>query len=60
MINNKRRMKCDFCSNMFGDAKMLRQHQTRTQYCLKIQAKLEAEATEKVKESSCQYCGKYF
>ena len=39
---------------------MLRQHQTRTQYCLKIQAKLEAEATEKVKESSCQYCGKYF
>jgi hypothetical protein len=54
MINNKRRMKCDFCSNMFGDAKMLRQHQTKTQYCLKIQAKIivrekEAEAIEKAK-----------
>ena len=37
---------------MFGDAQMLRQHQTKTQYCLKIQqsiAKKEAEAIEKAK-----------
>jgi hypothetical protein len=28
---------CEFCSNMFGDKKMLRRHQKNTQYCLKIQ-----------------------
>ena len=27
--------KCEFCSNIFGDAKMLRQHQKKTKYCLK-------------------------
>ena len=67
-------MQCKFCSNIFGDVKILRQHQTRAQYCLKIQAviiakekveaieqaKLEAEAVEKAKELSCQYCGKNF
>ena len=28
---------CHFCNNMFGDTKMLRQHQKKTKYCLKIQ-----------------------
>ena len=28
---------CQFCSNMFGNTKMLKQHQKKTKYCLKIQ-----------------------
>ena len=28
---------CHFCNNMFGDTKMLRQHQKKTKYCLRIQ-----------------------
>ena len=46
------KQQCKFCSNMFGDAQMLRQHQTKTKYCLKIQqsiVKKEAEAIEKAK-----------
>ena len=39
-------MQCDFCSNIFGDAKILRQHQTRTKYCLKIQAEIIAKEKE--------------
>ena len=35
---------CEFCSNIFGDKKMLRRHQKNTQYCLKIQ---ETKAKEK-------------
>ena len=50
-------MKCKFCSNMFGNAQMLRQHQTKTQYCIKIQdviiaKEIEAEAIEKAKLES--------
>ncbi len=83
---------CNFCSNMFGDKKMLRRHQKNTQYCLKIQetkkkehAESEAKFLEeskvkeieelelkktkeaeelilkqKIKELSCQFCGKEF
>ena len=28
---------CEFCNNMFGNTKMLKQHQKKTKYCLKIQ-----------------------
>ena len=59
-------MKCEFCSNMFGNTQMLRQHQTKTQYCLKIQSEIIAKEKvkalkleEQAKELSCQYCGKY-
>ena len=65
---------CDFCSNIFGDKKMLRRHQKNTQYCLKIQetkkkeqaecdakAIIEAnKAKEKAKELTCNFCGKEF
>jgi hypothetical protein len=76
-------MECQFCNNIFGDTKMLRQHQNKTKYCLKIQeikakeeyatlTKLleeenkakdikEAEELalkEKLKELTCQFCGK--
>jgi hypothetical protein len=30
-------MECQFCNNIFGNTKMLRQHQKKTKYCLKIQ-----------------------
>ena len=59
-------MKCEFCSNMFGNTQMLRQHQKKTQYCLKIQSEIIAKEKvkalkleEQAKELSCQYCGKY-
>jgi hypothetical protein len=57
---------------MFGDTKMLKQHQKKTKYCLKIQeaqAKEEADAKEKVEitklqqttsELTCQFCSKQF
>ena len=65
---------CKYCSNMFGDKKMLRRHQKNTQYCLKIQeikAKEEIEAKERKEaeelalkeksiELSCQFCNKQF
>ena len=63
---------CHFCNNMFGDTKMLKQHQKKTKYCLKIQeaqAKEEADAKEKVEiikvqqttsELTCQFCSKQF
>jgi hypothetical protein len=73
----KKRMKrikmeqCQFCNNMFGDTKMLKQHQKKTKYCLKIQesqskeAKEEADAKarkiqEKTSELTCQFCSKEF
>jgi hypothetical protein len=37
---------CDFCSNIFGDKKMLRRHQKNTQYCLKIQETKKKEQAE--------------
>jgi hypothetical protein len=37
---------CEFCSNMFGDKKMLRRHQKNTQYCLKIQETKKKEQEE--------------
>ena len=54
---------CEFCSNMFGDKKMLRRHQKNTQYCLKIQeikAKEELVLKEIAKELTCQFCNKEF
>ena len=30
-------MECQFCNNIFGNTQMLRQHQKKTKYCLKIQ-----------------------
>ena len=40
-------VQCEFCSNMFGDKKMLRRHQKNTQYCLKIQETKAKEEAEK-------------
>ena len=65
---------CKFCSNMFGDTKMLKQHQKKAKYCLKIQeikAKEEFEfkqkkeadeiiLREKENELTCQFCRKEF
>ena len=66
--------KCQFCNNMFGNTQMLRQHQKKTKYCLKIQeakAKEEIEAKEKKdsdelalkekqRELTCKFCCKQF
>ena len=56
---------CQFCNNMFGDIKMLKQHQKKTKYCIKIQeAKEEADAKAKEliktneKELTCRFCDK--
>ena len=50
MIKNEKQMeKCQFCNNMFGNTQMLKQHQKKTKYCIKIQetkAKEEFEAKE--------------
>jgi hypothetical protein len=35
--------KCQFCCKMFGDTKMLKQHQKKTKYCLKIQEELNKQ-----------------
>ena len=62
---------CIFCYNMFGDTKMLKQHQKKTKYCLKIQEtkakakeeleyKQRKEAEENTKQLTCQFCGKQF
>jgi len=60
-------MECNFCNNIFGNTQMLRQHQKKTKYCLKIQeakAKEEFEAKEKAeekaKELTCRFCSKEF
>ena len=57
--------KCIFCCNMFGNTQMLKQHQKKTKYCLKIQeAKANNEREEIVqerdKELTCNFCGKQF
>ena len=56
---------CQFCNNMFGDIKMLKQHQKKTKYCLKIQEEkakeeliLKEKTKEKTKELTCNFCGK--
>ena len=58
----KKMEKCIFCCNMFGNTQMLKQHQKKTKYCLKIQEtkanKLIVE--EKDKELTCNFCGKHF
>jgi hypothetical protein len=51
---------CIFCSNMFGNTKMLRQHQKKTKYCLKIQEDLSKKNPNQDKEFNCQYCNNYF
>ena len=56
---------CQFCNNMFGDTKMLKQHQKKTKYCLKIQEEQakEVETTklqQTTSELTCQFCGKHF
>ena len=65
---------CQYCSNMFGDKKILHRHQKNTKYCLKIQeerqqalAKALDEAKERkeaedliLKELTCQFCSKQF
>ena len=65
---------CQFCNNMFGNTQMLRQHQKKTKYCLKIQenkAKEEVEAKEKKdaeelalkekqRELTCHFCDNNF
>jgi hypothetical protein len=50
---------------MFGDKKMLRQHQKKTKYCLKIQ--VEAKEKDEIitvqetnKELNCKFCGNKF
>ena len=75
MIKNEKQMeKCQFCNNMFGNTQMLRQHQKKTKYCLKIQEakakedievkqKKDAEELalkEKQRELTCKFCGKEF
>jgi hypothetical protein len=55
----KQMEKCKFCNNMFGNTQMLKQHQKKTKYCLKIQEELEKEKTNvQNKELICQFCGK--
>ena len=60
-------VECQFCNNIFGDTKMLRQHQKKTKYCLKIQEIkgkeelfLKEKTKEKTKELTCQFCSKEF
>ena len=46
---------CHFCNNMFGNTKMLKQHQKKTKYCLRIQEikkKEEEVALAKLTEES--------
>jgi len=55
----KQMEKCQFCNNMFGNTQMLKQHQKKTKYCLKIQEELEKEKKNvQNKELICQFCGK--
>ena len=55
---------CQFCYNMFGDTKMLKQHQKKTKYCLKIQEELNKQKYEEEKKKttdlSCKFCGNQF
>jgi hypothetical protein len=55
---------CQFCYNMFGDTKMLKQHQKKTKYCLKIQEELNKQKYEEEKKKAtdltCKFCGNQF
>ena len=55
---------CQFCYNMFGDTKMLKQHQKKTKYCLKIQEELNKQKYEEEKKKetdlTCKFCGNQF
>jgi hypothetical protein len=51
---------CIFCFNMFGNIQMLKQHQKKTKYCLKIQEAKSVVKKEKENELYCQFCGKQF
>ena len=55
----KQMEQCQFCNNMFGNTQMLKQHQKKTKYCLKIQEELEKKkGNVQNKELICQFCGK--
>ena len=63
----KQMEKCPFCNNMFGNTQMLKQHQKKTKYCLKIQEAVEEKEKnetiklqEKANELICQFCGNQF
>jgi hypothetical protein len=49
---------------MFGDTKMLKQHQKKTKYCLKIQEELNKkkyeEENKKTTDLTCKFCGNQF
>jgi len=52
---------CQFCNNMFGNTQMLKQHQKKTKYCLKIQeAQAQAKKVETTSELTCKFCKKQF
>jgi hypothetical protein len=56
---------CQFCNNMFGNTQMLKQHQKKTKYCLKIQEdqakKVETAKLQQITtELTCQFCNKQF
>ncbi len=54
---------CIFCFNTFGNSQMLKQHQKKAKYCLKIQeAKSIVESLKKENnnELTCQFCRKQF
>jgi hypothetical protein len=44
---------------MFGNTQMLKQHQKKTKYCLKIQ-EAQAKKVETISELTCQFCKKQF
>ena len=59
--------KCQFCNNMFGNTQMLKQHQKKTKYCLKIQSKVLSDAAKEKEEAinldnelTCSFCSKQF
>jgi hypothetical protein len=46
---------------MFGNTQMLKQHQKKTKYCLKIQeAQAQAKKVETTSELTCKFCKKQF
>ena len=63
----KQMEKCQFCNNMFGNTQMLKQHQKKTKYCLKIQSKVLSDAAKEKEEAinldnelTCSFCSKQF
>ena len=43
--NEKQMQQCQFCNNIFGNTQMLKQHQKKTKFCLKIQEAKAATVT---------------